>query len=604
VVALSALALLYITSAFGFGIKLHRLFRISCGSDTGDGFFISVWVGLAVMASIAMALALVVPLGPLVWSAVLLAGLIALWSERKLAGASLRALGLGQSAGATFAVLMTMALAAALVASKDISQTDTAAYQLPHMVWFEQYGSVRGLALLHYRFGYNSSWLALIAPAAGVGGEYRFVALGGALIFTLLAFQAACALVRIVATGGRSADWYVLGAVIPMLHRDILAFIVSSTPDLAVYAMIVLAGWIIVSDAERKYSVFAVGLAAGAVAVKISAAPMLAGAFVYAVIADRSVRKTAVAAAFGGILILPVLTANFISSGCIAFPAAFTCLDVAWSVPRDTVSAISVYISQWPLVGGRHEFIADDILDYAQGRVPILTLAERLALLDSVKWELAAAAALCVAVAIGAARRLPRARIVVATAIAGLLYALLVPLYRFAAPWLGLAVGSAFALLPTAERPFRTMRHWLGRLPFTRSPTFLMAATAALIASFAVALNNVSKLGDRELAESGYQGYPTPVWKRLLLPPAVLPREYTRSRGVISGTSFPLSVPLALVEARDHDVVFVRPKVSELCWAAPPPCAPPGEPFNPIKLRDPTRGLAGGLIRPSSDDHD
>ena len=79
---------------------------------------------------------------------------------------------------------------------RDTSHTDTGLYHLPQMVWMSLTGLVPGLGLLHHRFGYNSTWLALVAPFFDLLGGARLTALGGSLVFSLLILHGLFAALR------------------------------------------------------------------------------------------------------------------------------------------------------------------------------------------------------------------------------------------------------------------------------------------------------------------------------------------------------------------------------------------------------------------------
>jgi hypothetical protein len=598
---LAGLTLAIIAIALGFGIQTSRILGVSLARDPGDRFFLAVWIGLAVLGGILTAAALLVPIGTAAFIVVLAAGAVALLVGRRAVGDVLDGLSLRAGCWVPVVTLVMVSLAAALVASKDVSHTDTGIYHLPQMIWLEQTGLIPGLALLHHRFGYNSIWLALAAPVAGLGADFRFVAIGGAVVFALLAFQAVYSTARLATGQGRLADWYFLGALVPASSRDVISHVVSSSPDFAVYAMVVIFGWTLLVDDDRRLAAAAAMLAIGAVAIKLSAVPLVVGAGCYLLSSARHRWRNGLAAFLFAVPTLgSVLAANFVTSGCPAFPAAVVCLPVPWAVPVETVQAVSNFISQWPLLGNYDPLTAHDIRDYASGHLPVLSSSERLGRLTAFISgnELALLGAILV-LAIALAWRLKSASALalVGTGLLGLAFTAVAPSYRFAAGWLGVLVGAAAALLASAHPTAMTSVERLARMVHVRSARQAMLLAGALVMVVAAfVLASVSKTGDRDLRESGFVGRPTPLFDRIVLPPPIVPRQPSPHKGTISGVTLPLSEPLQTVPAKDHDVLFVRPQAGEQCWSIRRPCTPGGEPLHPFRLRDPARGLSAGFV--------
>jgi len=598
--ALSMITLAMIIAAFGIGSQFLQVVDNNTAREAGDQFFIAVWIGLLLMGGVLTASALLVPIGAVAFGVTLTAGAAACAASQKQAVQVLDALSFHTSRLLPILCLVVVSLAAALLASKDVSHFDTGLYQLPQMLWLEQSGLVHGLGLLSHRFGYNSIWLALAAPIVDFGTDYRFVTFGGAVIYTLLAFQGIYSAARIAAFQARPADWYFLGALIPALtYRDIISLVVSSSPDFPVYALAVIFGWTFLIDDERRHAATAMMLATGAVAIKLSAAPLLASAAVYLIWGSRAFRPNVFAIlSFAVPTLGSVLAANFITSGCLAFPAAITCFSVPWGIPSETARAVSLYISQWPLQGNINPFSADDIREYASGHLRIFSVGERLSLLHITRAEqiILLATTACAGAGVLFWNRRTPGLFLIGTALLGLAFSLMAPSYRFNVDYVGILFGTATVSLTLADRILWSAPRLFRQIVAWASAGRVMIFGSAVTLLFAFALANVSKIGDRELAESGFAGRPTPLLRRVLLPPPVVARELNLAKGTISETSIPLSEPLQLVETRDHDVVFVWPKLGEQCWSARLPCIPNGEPFNPVQLRNPTRGLSTGFV--------
>src|SRR5690349_13277324 len=103
-------------------------------------WFVSFWVGLLAIAAAVLA---VVPFAPAYYAAPVLL------------------LGLYTRAPAPPRCFWPIAAAMTYVASSPVRLYDTALYHQPAIEWMSAQGLVPGLALVHFRFGFTSSWLAL-----------------------------------------------------------------------------------------------------------------------------------------------------------------------------------------------------------------------------------------------------------------------------------------------------------------------------------------------------------------------------------------------------------------------------------------------------------
>lgn len=599
-IALTATALFASLIAFSIGMLFLRAFRVAAPQDNGDGFFVSVWIGLTLSGGLMLAAAQFVPLNRYTLAVAVAVGCAAFFASRADIVGALRDLSLGSGAALGFALLVVNTLAVSFVTSRDLAHFDTAFYMLPQMIWLEDHGLVTGAGLLHHRFGYNSIWLALAAPIIELSHEGRLVAIGSTIACALLVTHILYSVGRLASGRGRPADWFMAVAALPGLVSPwLLSSIVSSSPDIPVWILTVLTGWLLVLDSERRLAVPIALLAFGAMAIKVSAAPLVVGAGVYALWTRRvTIRNTLAVSLFVLATLGSAAAANIVTSGCPLFPASLFCLPVPWAVPTETAKAISLFVSQWPMLQNINPFNGADIDAYARGALPVLSFAERATLIatsaPSVLW---AALACIVVLAAFAPRilRMPAPTVALGMALLGLGYCIMVPAYRFAAGWIGILLGLAFIVVAFAA--LHRFKVWPQGFRLLSPSIALTAGTAGVIAA-ALALSLVSRTSDRELRESGFESRPTPFLARLLLPPTITARQPNPTKGKISGSEFPLSEPTVWLDAQVNDMRFKRPAAGEQCWHIRAPCSPPGEPLNPLKLRHPAQGVGGGFIRP------
>src|SRR5580704_10519818 len=128
----------------------------------GDRMIAAAWLGMLAIAAVLLGLSVLVPLSPAVGF-----GVIAILSAVSLSVKSVRS-DFGKLFGLlskpVTAGIALLAAAAALNATRFVEAYDTGLYHYPLTRWLATYGTVRGLALIHFRFGFSSSWFALAAP--------------------------------------------------------------------------------------------------------------------------------------------------------------------------------------------------------------------------------------------------------------------------------------------------------------------------------------------------------------------------------------------------------------------------------------------------------
>ena len=58
---------------------------------------------------------------------------------------------------------------------------------------------------------------------------------------------------------------------------------------------------------------------------------------------------------------------NFINSGCLIYPAAFTCFeDIYWTINKDTIQEVNIWYELWAKAGASPNYVVDDRLQYIQ----------------------------------------------------------------------------------------------------------------------------------------------------------------------------------------------------------------------------------------------
>jgi hypothetical protein len=402
---------------------------------------------------------------------------------------------------------------------------------------------------------------------------------------------------------GRPADWFLVAAPLSgAFSAWLVSAMISSSPDVPIWILAILFGWVLLIDRDRRLGPVAVMIAVGAAAIKLSAAPLVIGAAIYVLWTRQLTFRSVIATGlFAALTLGAVMAANVVTSGCLMFPAAATCLPLPWAIPKETAAAVTQFISHWPLFGNINEFNATDIAAYANGTLPVLPMGQRLWLIWSgahpLSWALLAAV---IALACASLRDLTgrAGAVALLVAVLGLVFCVSVPAYRFAVGWVGLLAGLAAIAVADGTR-----RWSLPRLPANDLARLCgrhgMIAGALCVVVLGLAFSSIDRTGDRDLRESGFADRPTRLAKRWLLPPTLVAHQLNPAKGMISGTTIPRSDPTQWVETRVNGVALLRPQSGEQCWGIRRACVPPGEPFRAVALHDAGRRIAFALASES-----
>jgi hypothetical protein len=297
-------------------------------------------LGFLVLAGLALGVNLVAPVSPAVAAAAWLAGTaLFAWRGRSVAA---------DAGGNALAVMTVVLLALCAFVQLPARHYDMGLYYLQAVKWTQEHRQPLGLATLHSRLGFNSSWFALAAilehPLAV--GRSAFLANTIAVWFGAWAVWAG---VKRVAAGETSpAALLLVGAALPVAAS--LEGIGAQGPDypagLLVYVSIAL-GVSAMARAERFATHAAAGfvLAVLAFTVKLSSAPLLPAWALLLVLRRRALDRRALLACGVAVALLALWAARGVmASGCPLFPSRFACFT---SLPWLTPSVIAEHVSSW-----------------------------------------------------------------------------------------------------------------------------------------------------------------------------------------------------------------------------------------------------------------
>ncbi len=308
-------------------------------------------LGLGVLSIAAQWVGLVAPIGPGVSLALFAGGLAAFAFRARPLLADLRR------------AMVPLAGLLALAALQEPSGPyDAGLYYLQAIEWIRRGPPVFGLANLHGRFGFNSSWwidaAALELPGMR-GGSANFAA---PLVAVLAAVTALGAL-RSIWRGDRSLGLVIL-AMLGLPAALALDATGGTAPD-GVLGALVFAGLGLAAlaiDAPRRDGLLVGALLLGSLAVtaKLSAAPVWLGAIAAAVecrrLGLRPRREAWTAIAWSAALLVPWAARGFATSGCWIYPVSATCHPrVAWAVPIADVQEMAGWIHTWSRWPGQQQ---------------------------------------------------------------------------------------------------------------------------------------------------------------------------------------------------------------------------------------------------------
>lgn len=317
-----------------------------------DRIFVSIWLGMVVLANLLLLASLCVPLTlPVMALLVALMSLPYLWrrSEYVIKGFSV-------NLATGIALLLVTVLALVFITLAQDNIADTGDYHLQMINWLAEYGSVHGLALIHNAFGFTDAWFALIAPLQAGWLRDHFITAMNGFVFWLMSAQAILILRRAFGSDAGLGDYFFVIAFALFCRFSFSFLIHSPSPDVPVTILALLVTWLIIAIAQNGAAAAhaewqraaVLILASGAVSFKLSAAPLLVIALIYYVsgrgfFRSKLFRAIAIIAPFAALH----LWVSVITSGCPLFPTPYLCADLPWSYGGDSASFLSAYISDY-----------------------------------------------------------------------------------------------------------------------------------------------------------------------------------------------------------------------------------------------------------------
>jgi hypothetical protein len=340
---------LWLPALLGLGLPLSGLLDLAARRRVPGvalRALLDACCGIFTMATLAAALGLVLPVYPLLSTALLSGGwLLAIRSRRRWTGAPARA----------WRCLAIVAAIVLLADARGIPCYDTGLYHLQAVRWITNGPTPRGLANLFGPLGSNSAWFAFAAALETPGLLGRSCFIANALLAILTATAAMDAALQLRRGSGttRAARLILALMLIPLATFGIYWALISSlSPDLAVMLLVMLATalWI----ASPAFSPHVLVLACLATAIKPSAAPLLLGAAAAMVFwMARHHGSLRWRPTLGAIAACLVAGAVFVArglwtSGWVAFPFPLGSITrLRWTTPDTYRQTVALRIELW-----------------------------------------------------------------------------------------------------------------------------------------------------------------------------------------------------------------------------------------------------------------
>lgn len=568
---------------------------------------LSVWVGLLSYAVILLGLSLLWPLSLPLGITVAIAGScasLALPHTRVSLYQSYHPLSWWHGLGCLGLGGLASLYAHRTMVSLTPSVYDLGLYHFGLIQWLADYGSVPGLGLIHQRFAFTSAWFSLAAifnHGALEGRVYSFLGGLGLWLFLLQFSLTLFKLKRgVPETSAERMDWFNLSflvLVLPAILRWEMP--VTATPDFPVILLtllIVQVGNLLIArrkslPQEPMPTGILVFLAAGTVALKLSAFPLLIAALALQGYLGSWQWKKMQLLKVGMLALVPLLIwfmVNLITSGCIAFPALPVCLPVSWGLTAKDAATMTQAIREWAQWSGARpdngDFWLIHWLGY-EGEAAFLTLWTMVAVLMGFR--------------LGYGRQ-QQPLWIASVALVGMTFVLIsAPTLRFGLGYFVLVPSLMTAELCCRRSPLAgfsviilawlAMDLWMGISQWRWAFILVVLAMNGLV--WWLKLPGTSK-GVLVLGISFFAIYTVN-----LLTETVYLAPYVDLDQQQGGDRWWRPTPLPVVPLVQHQTEtfsYVKPAQGDTCWNAPLPCTP-NLSRNTVELRDTNIGFKTGF---------
>lgn len=291
-----------------------------------DRWLTAAWTGLPLLANICLAASILVPVNGVTGAVIFFA--VALLFPRR------------QSANIPRWIVLSAILIATFSSQPSIWY-DTGLYHQQAVQWLAEFGAVKGVALLHNRLGFVSSWFALAAPFDATVSPAAAGNVINGFVLVLAVIHMIVAMSRIVSQSARRSD--VFAAIILLFCVSYGVFgqrmAISLSPDFPAGVLTSISAWMIIKKreggfTEAQFFRTLVPVSASLIAIKPTCLPVVAVVALLLLI-DRRLSAWAKGRflVLMFLMVLPLISASFIATGCPLYPSPVLCSEsVPWAI--------------------------------------------------------------------------------------------------------------------------------------------------------------------------------------------------------------------------------------------------------------------------------
>jgi hypothetical protein len=574
----------------------------------GDRFIISTWLGIIILSNALLAISIFSRLS----LAIMVVVCIVLTMSSLLLSKKNHLLELKPYLSPGIVVGFFVMLAGiSFVSTQIITWYDTGGYHFGIIKWLSQYGSVPGLALLYYGFGYTSAWFALAAPFNNWILDARACALTGGFAFLIMMLHFWICLTRFFLNHAKKEDWFIvisLFLAITVIVR--FEIFVSPSQDLPVIILTIAVAWVMIITGKNSDEISSRGyflresdgyilliLSAGAVSIKLSAVPLILISSCYYLLSGKiSVRKVKRYIIICMVVLAPFLAVQVITSGCFLYPSSILCLDLPWTIGPEKLQEVTEQIrkaAQWSSITPPAENSFNWIFQWIyrekfQVGILLFTLASYLLSIGKIRNNF-----------------LKQITWPIALGVVGFFYSIFIgPTWRYNLGYISIlpATFLSFYFYQHAPVTYR-ITSWSHNESYNKwVPFILLILLTIIILSASYIRNNTNSLNFlrieiKDAIKNGDLHAEHNNWKRLILPPKII-NYYI---GIRNTEKFGFTVQNLQVSMQKMDnFVYYKPQEGYQCWDSDLPCSQ-FLTYDKITLRNSKAGLSGGFVRIETD---
>jgi len=239
------------------------------------------------------------------------------------------------------------------------SYHDSGLYGLQNVLWYNTTPLPLGLANLHGRFAYNSSWLAFASVIQFPTGDFFF---SGELLLLFISFITLFSIEKSLKREWSPSIIYGLLISLVFLTPVLGTFTLSSiATDYPVFWLTIISAWINLRLLEHKIQSthaiwFTTILFLWGITLKLSAFPLFFIVLSQLILEKKKVSRILKSlikgiSPFAFFFLAPWIIRFFLMSGCFFYPISFTCIEgIKWGTSISSVKWMSNHIQQMAII--------------------------------------------------------------------------------------------------------------------------------------------------------------------------------------------------------------------------------------------------------------